>query len=152
MSDTGLTPGERNIQIIKNFLVAQANDDVEGFWSVYDEDFEQTVGEPALQPIIPWMGVWKGREHFETCVELYHNSPLDYLDYQITEFMPVDDNRLVCTGFAKYWIEPLKKELHSDHIINLTFTEDHKIRRSRRWMECGQILLVYQEMAEIGAL
>ena len=57
----------------------------------------------------------------------------------------------MCTGFAKYWVEPLRKELYSDHIFNIEFTDEGKILRSRRWMECGQILMIYQELADLAA-
>jgi ketosteroid isomerase-like protein len=68
-------------------------------------------GDPA---ILPWAGTWPGRD-FEEFMERCKDA-LDYLEYTIKEFLPVDGERVVVVCRERCRVKATGKVCDNEHI------------------------------------
>lgn len=96
-------------------------------------------GDPA---ILPWAGKWRGREveqFLETCKD-----SLDYLEYTITEFLPVDEERVVIVCRERCRVKATGKVFENEH-IGIARIRDGLVYSWREWSDSAALQAAYAD-------
>lgn len=90
-------------------------------------------GDPA---ILPWAGRWRGGE-VETFLETCKDT-LDYLEYTIKEFLPVDDERVVIVCHERCRVKATGKVFVNEH-IGIARIRDGLVHSWREWSDTAAL-------------